>query len=130
MEAKRAAAQHVIMEHYKKANDHPNYITTKKMPDIRYCATRVHSMIANIQSTSNFVEKVKKIINLYDYTLNTITFHTILATSPSIRLTTLGRITEFCDYLPYNTTLLIQRNRFRQLYLDLMRHMYYVPDPV
>lgn len=129
LEAKRVAEQNAITSYYKKANSHYFYITVKRLPGVRECANEIHDLINDVSSTSNIVEKIRKVYDIYNYILTTRTVHNILASCPSFRYISLARITELCYLLPYNTTLPIQRNRLMCLYSDLMRHQYYVPEP-
>ena len=125
---KRYMARGILIERYRNAKKHTNYYTMMDVTNIHDVAVRLKHMYSDIQNTRDYTEQVKKIINLYDFTLITPIVHDILATLPSFRATTLSKITEFCDYLPYNTKLRIQRSNLCRLYVDLTGHRFYVPD--
>ena len=125
---KRYAAQNIIIERLRNAKKHINYYTMRDVTDIHDVAVHMKAMYFDIKHTEDHTEKVKNIISLYDFILTTPIVHDILATLPSFRATTLSKITEFCDYLPYNTTLRIQHNNLCRLYVDLTGHRLYVPD--
>ena len=129
LEAKRTAGQHRMIQVYKQAFSHPNYIYIKSLPEVRECANQINWLIDDVSNTSNTVEKIRKVYNVYNFLLTNHVAHKLFTVMPCFRYITLARITDFCNQLPYNTTLPIQRNRLLRLHDDLKYSQYYVPEP-
>lgn len=114
---------------YTPAYAHPNHRIMSALPEVKAIVSYFNMMIDVLTSTEDYIIKAKIVMELYERLLSDRGAYCLLAASPSFRSTSYMKISEFCDYLPYNTMMSTLRDRLVHLIRGpLKKHPLYVPD--
>lgn len=98
------------------------------LPEVKDITSKINMMFETMNHAQDHVVRVKVFMNLYEMFLSDPAAHCILAAQPQFRMVSCMKIAEFCEYLPYNTTLHKQRERLLELvYGPLKSHPLYIP---
>lgn len=107
---------------------HPKFLTMISLPEVKAITIKINMMFETMDYAQDYVMRVKVFMNLYEMLLSDPAAHCILAAQPTFRMVSCMKIAEFCEYLPYNTTLRKQHERLLDLiYGPLKSHPLYIP---